>query len=112
MIIYQEYSDIVNGKNVGRFKNAIEETMFIHYWQDRIVPIALSSMLDTYTILQNIYTSNDIPIAHINFLKMLGNNYTPLVIYDIGSCVLHWTQHAHQVWNDSEIYLFGSNGRV
>ena len=106
MIIYQEYSDMVDGKNVGRFKNNTEETVFIHYWQDRIVPIALSSMLDTYTILQNIYTSNDIPNAHINFLKMLGNNYTPLVIYDIGSCVLHWTQHAHQVWKDSEIYLF------
>lgn len=106
MIIYQEYSDTNDGKGVGRFKNSNEETVFIHYWQDRIVPIALSSVLDTYTILQNIYTSNDIPNTHINFLKMLGNNYTPLVIYDIGSCVLHWTQHAHQVWKDSEIYLF------
>ena len=67
MIIYQEYSDTVEGKSVGRFKNTREETVFIHYWQDREVPIVLSSILDTYTILQNIYTSNDIPIAHINF---------------------------------------------
>ena len=106
MIIYQEYSDTIDGKGVGRFKNTRGETVFIHYWQDREIPVALSSILDKHTILQNIYTSNDIPIAHINFLKMLGNNYTPLVIYDIGSCVLHWTQHAHQVWKDSEIYLF------
>ena len=69
MIIYQEYSDTIDGKGVGRFKNTRGETVFIHYWQDREIPVALSSILDKHTILQNIYTSNDIPIAHINFFK-------------------------------------------
>ena len=38
MIIYQEYSDTVEGKSVGRFKNTREETVFIHYWQNREIP--------------------------------------------------------------------------
>ena len=106
MIIYQEYPDTIDGKNVGKFKNQKNETLFIHYWQARQIPYTLSSLVDTYSVLQNIHLSNDIPKNHIHFLHSLGNKYTPSVIYDIGSCVLHWTQHAHQVWKNAEIYLF------
>jgi FkbM family methyltransferase len=34
---------------------------------------------------------------------------TPKVIYDIGSCVLHWERHARRVWPQSQIYLFEAN---
>lgn len=106
MLIYQEYSDTIDGMSVGKFKNDNNETLFIHYWQTREIPNKLSKLLDTYSILNNIYKSNDIPDSHIIFLKQLSNHYKPNIIYDIGSCVLHWTQHAHQIWKDSEVYLF------
>lgn len=42
IIIYQEYPDAVNGRKVGKFKNQNQETLFIHYWQDRRIPPTLS----------------------------------------------------------------------
>jgi FkbM family methyltransferase len=36
----------------------------------------------------------------------------PKVIYDIGSCVLHWERHARRIWPNSEIFLFEANQDV
>lgn len=49
-----------------------------------------------------------LPPAHVNKLYELReeHNFQPQVIYDIGSCVLHWTKHAEKVWKDSKIILF------
>jgi len=33
-------------------------------------------------------------------------NFEPRVIYDIGSCVLHWTKEAKKLWPDAEYVLF------
>ena len=38
MVIYQEYSDNIDGNNVGKFKNENDETVLIHYWQNREIP--------------------------------------------------------------------------
>lgn len=47
---------------------------------------------------------------HINYLLQLKNQgFYPKVIYDIGSCVLHWTQEAKQIWPNAEIILFEAN---
>lgn len=48
------------------------------------------------------------PINHINFLKYLKNhyNFNPKIIYDIGSCVVHWTKAAKNIWPDTEYILF------
>lgn len=50
----------------------------------------------------------DIPQESKDYLVKLKSNYNfePNVIYDIGSCVLHWTRCAKTVWPNSEIYLF------
>jgi FkbM family methyltransferase len=48
-----------------------------------------------------------LPQTHIDYLlKMKENGINPKVIYDIGACVLHWTNEAKHVWNDSEYVLF------
>lgn len=59
-------------------------------------------------ILKDTHTKIDIPQVHINFLKKLKENLNldNMIIYDIGSSVLHWTQHASKIWNNSKIYLF------
>jgi FkbM family methyltransferase len=74
MIIYQEYSDTIDGKGVGRFKNSNEETVFIHYWQDREIPSNL--------LLQNDNKMVMIPIGTFCYvariLEKLNYRYTSL----------------------------------
>ena len=48
-----------------------------------------------------------IPTNHINYLQTLKmGGFEPKVIYDIGSCVLHWTNEVRQLWPNAKIILF------
>ena len=48
-----------------------------------------------------------IPDQHILYLHRLKQNgFEPNVIYDIGACVLHWTNVAKEIWPNAEIILF------
>jgi FkbM family methyltransferase len=49
-----------------------------------------------------------IPSSHSLYLKKIKEeyNFEPEVIYDIGSCVLHWTKEASKIWENSTFYLF------
>lgn len=63
------------------------------------------------TIIENRlrYLSNArlLPLAHTNYLKKLASNgLNPEVIYDIGACVLHWTNEARLVWPNAKFYAF------
>jgi FkbM family methyltransferase len=51
-----------------------------------------------------------LPKESIDYLESMKTN--PKVIYDIGSCVLHWERHAKRIWPDSEVYLFEANRDV
>ena len=47
------------------------------------------------------------PTDHIAYLKRLKEDgFEPKVIYDIGSCVLNWTNAAKEVWPDATFVLF------
>jgi FkbM family methyltransferase len=47
-----------------------------------------------------------LPQAHVQFLYHLRDQgVNPPIIYDIGSCVLHWYQEAVQVWPQSKYYV-------
>lgn len=47
------------------------------------------------------------PQDHINYLrKMKEDGFEPKVIYDIGACVLHWTDKAKTVWPNAEYVVF------
>lgn len=48
------------------------------------------------------------PESHILYLKKLKEefNFDPEVIYDIGACVLHWTNESLKIWPNSKYYLF------
>jgi len=48
------------------------------------------------------------PQQHITFLENIFLEFNPdnMVIYDIGSSVLHWTLNAQYIWKNSKIYLF------
>jgi FkbM family methyltransferase len=48
-----------------------------------------------------------LPYEHINYLNHLKQTgYSPSVIYDIGSSLLHWTHEAEKIWPDATIILF------
>jgi FkbM family methyltransferase len=68
--------------------------------------------LDTQAEKNIEYVSSQdlLPKPHIEYLKSL--DIKPKVIYDIGSCVLHWERHAKNIWPDSVIYLFEANKDV
>ena len=48
-----------------------------------------------------------LPKSHVDYLKQLKDSgFTPNVIYDVGACVLHWTNEAKQIWPNSSIVAF------
>lgn len=49
-----------------------------------------------------------IPSDHQFYVRELATKHKiiPKVIYDIGSCVLHWTKFASSVWPNAKIYQF------
>jgi FkbM family methyltransferase len=47
------------------------------------------------------------PKDHVAYLKRLKEEgFEPKVIYDIGSCVLHWTKVAKELWPEATFILF------
>jgi FkbM family methyltransferase len=48
-----------------------------------------------------------IPRDHVDYLAKLKNEgFEPRVIYDIGACVLHWTNEAQRIWDQAEYVVF------
>jgi FkbM family methyltransferase len=57
-----------------------------------------------FTVLSQ---KNLLPNDHFNYLKKLKDSgFEPKVIYDIGSCVLHWTNKAKELWPNATFILF------
>jgi len=54
--------------------------------------------------LQWLRQNFSMPIQHEIYLKKQYLN--PKVIYDIGSCTLHWYDMARRIWPDAKIYVF------
>jgi FkbM family methyltransferase len=54
--------------------------------------------------LKELHDQPLLPRDHVNYLhKMKADGINPKVIYDIGACVLHWSNPAKQVWPDATI---------
>jgi len=49
-----------------------------------------------------------IPATHVNYLAVMRDHikFTPKVVYDVGACVLHWTNEAQQIWPETEFIAF------
>jgi FkbM family methyltransferase len=62
------------------------------------------------THLEQVADADLLPKEHADYLKTM--NIQPEVIYDIGSCVLHWTRKAKEVWATSEYYLLDAANSV
>ncbi len=63
--------------------------------------------MDTISHLRQLSTRQAMPGDHVRYLEALKQSgFEPKVIYDIGSCVLHWTNAAKQLWPDATYILF------
>lgn len=62
----------------------------------------------TYQHLKNLSGSYQLAESHLNYLIKIRDefDFKPVVIYDIGACVLHWTNSAKLVWPESKYFLF------
>jgi len=58
--------------------------------------------------IEYLYKKDDLPRSHKDYLSTIRErfNFEPKVIYDIGSCVLHWTKEAEKIWPNAKFYLF------
>lgn len=63
--------------------------------------------------LYSLHVQDKFPIDHVKHLQSLkAKGFEPKVIYDIGSCVLHWTREAKRLWPDAQIILFDAYEKV
>lgn len=60
--------------------------------------------------IESVSAQDLLPTLHVEYLRQLDSR--PQVIYDIGSCVLHWQRHAAKIWPNAQIYLFEANRDV
>jgi FkbM family methyltransferase len=58
------------------------------------------------TRLKQLHDTNLFPQEHIDYLKHLSNRISPNIIYDIGACVMHWTNAAKSIWSGATYVLF------
>jgi FkbM family methyltransferase len=62
------------------------------------------------TELTNNYSQ---PQNHVNYLHRLkAEGFEPKVIYDIGSCALHWTKVAREIWPSAIFVLFEASSEM
>lgn len=60
--------------------------------------------------IKNLRKNNSIPKDHLDYLhKLKKEGFEPRVVYDIGSCILHWTEGAKKIWPDAHYFLFEAN---
>jgi len=87
--------------------------------EDKYVPPEILEMQkkDNVKLRNNLFRQsleeNVIPEDHIKYLKSLkANGFEPSVIYDIGSCILHWSKEARKIWPNAKIIAFDASTTV
>lgn len=64
-------------------------------------------VVSTADRLRELGSQRLLPLTHVQYLERLKQNgVEPRVIYDIGSCVMHWTNEALQIWPTAHYVLF------
>lgn len=63
---------------------------------------------ETYQHLKHLSNIHQLHQSHRDYLMKIRDefNFHPEVIYDIGACVLHWTNGAKLIWPNSKYFLF------
>lgn len=82
---------------------AIEHRPVVKRVESTLIP----TDVDMTTRLRELSNQRLIPRAHVDYLnKLKEQGFSPRVIYDIGACVLHWTNEAKRIWPYAEYVAF------
>ena len=76
---------------------------------DTSLPVINTSenIVDIKQFLRELREPYPFPPAHIDYLiKLRDEGEQPKVIYDIGACVLHWTDRVRKIWPEAEVIAF------
>ena len=64
-------------------------------------------VIDINARLRDLGSQRLLPVDHTNYLvKLKDSGFEPKIIFDIGACVLHWTNEAQRIWTDAEYIAF------
>lgn len=75
--------------------------------ESSVMTVSLPQLDSIQQRLQELHDMALLPEDHVSYLKKIRDNgFEPNVIYDIGACVLHWTNNAKQVWPNAKIIPF------
>ena len=65
------------------------------------------ALVDIKERLRELGNQQLLPQVHVDYLtKLKDSGFEPKVIYDIGACVLHWTNEAQRIWPNAEYVVF------
>lgn len=68
---------------------------------------------DAYVQRMSSQSFRDMVPNHCAYLQSLKDDgFEPKVIYDVGACVLHWTQYAKTLWPNAHYILFDAFTRA
>lgn len=76
---------------------------------DNNVPVieTVPEQTDITKRLRDLGNQRLIAMSHVGYLlKLKEQGFYPKVIYDIGACVLHWTNEAKRIWPAAEYVVF------
>jgi FkbM family methyltransferase len=74
---------------------------------DNNIPAVETPVVNIQDRLRELGNQRLLPKTHIDYLLQLKlSGYTPKVVYDIGSCVMHWTNESLRIWPDAHYVLF------
>jgi FkbM family methyltransferase len=81
-----------------------------HVGQTKFVLPKVETEVPTVDYATKISNIDMLPVEHANYLRTM--EVSPKVVYDIGACVLHWTNKAKEIWPTAQYYLFDANDQV
>lgn len=89
------------------FKLYCDTTILCGHIGSTTMHVDLSKVDPVKARLQELHDAPLLPQDHVDYLySMKRVGIEPKVIYDIGACVLHWTNRAKEVWPDAKIIPF------
>lgn len=87
------------------FKIYADSSILCKHIGQRVFEVELSKIQEdpVKARLRELHDMDLLPPTHLSYLKKISHEgVQPKVIYDIGACVLHWTNSAKKVWPDAK----------
>lgn len=107
---FSEDIDFCKKANNAGFKLFADTSVVCGHIGQTTFHVQLDELLLTNSVEDRLRELNQqrlLPAQHTAYLARLKQEgFEPKVIYDIGACVLHWTNEAKRIWPNAHYYAF------